>query len=226
MGRMYVSNLEPRALSCESARTEGRQSSLMCDLRERVGLVHKLAQLARSEEFLDGGKYRLGVDQIMRHGLVELRYGHLFLDGPLHADEADPELVFEEFAYTPDTAVAEMVDVVHFSLACPQVQKISYNLDDILIGQDSDVQRCIETEFLVHLQSANRRKIIAFGIEEETAEEFFCSVFGGRLAGPQFFVNLLQCILLRTDLVSEERLSERRQITDVVDEKQIERRNL
>jgi hypothetical protein len=83
------------------------------DLRQRVGLVHELRELRRSEEFADGSHHRLGVDQVVRHGrrhfLVD---GHFFFDCPFHADQADAELVLQQFADRAHPAVAQVIDVV------------------------------------------------------------------------------------------------------------------
>src|SRR5439155_24720401 len=62
MRRVHVAHLEPRALTAEAARSEGAEPPLVGDLRERVRLVHELAQLRGPEELADGGHDRLAVD--------------------------------------------------------------------------------------------------------------------------------------------------------------------
>ena len=54
-----------------------------------------------------------GVDQVARHrGEHVLLNGHLLLDRPLHAFEADAELILEQLADRTHAAVAEVIDVV------------------------------------------------------------------------------------------------------------------
>ena len=112
--RVHVAHLEAGALARQTAWPERREPPLVRDLRERVGLVHELRQLRRPEELANRGHDRLRVDQVVRHGgrhfLVDR---HLFLDRPLHADQADPELVLEQLAHRAHAAVAEVIDVVH-----------------------------------------------------------------------------------------------------------------
>ena len=84
-----------------------------------IGLVHELAQLARTEEFLHNGRHRLWIDKIVRHQGIHLLETHPLLDRPLHANQTDSVLVFQKFANRAHTPISQMVDVVHHPLACP-----------------------------------------------------------------------------------------------------------
>ena len=123
--RVHVAHLEAGALAREAAGPEGRQPPLVRDLGQRVGLVHELRQLRRPEELANRGHDRLRVDQVVRHGgrhfLVDR---HLLLDRPLHADQADPELVLEQLAHRPHPAVAEVIDVVHVHRVLAQLEEV------------------------------------------------------------------------------------------------------
>ena len=122
---VHVAHFESGALAGQTAWSEGRETPLVRDLRERVGLIHELRKLARSEELADGGHHRLGVHQVVRHGrrhfLVDR---HLFLDGALHAHQADAELVFQQFAHRAHAAVAQVIDIVHRADALAQLQQV------------------------------------------------------------------------------------------------------
>ena len=110
---VHVAHLEPGALARQTARSQRREAPLVGDLRQRVGLVHELRELRRAEELLDRRDHRLGVDQVVRHRRVDvLMDRHLLLDGALHADQADAELVLQQLAHRAHAAVAEVVDVV------------------------------------------------------------------------------------------------------------------
>ena len=125
MRGVHVAHFEPGALAGQAAWPEGRETPLVRDLRQRVGLVHELRKLARPEELADGGHHRLGVHQVVRHGrghfLVDR---HLFLDGALHAHQADAELVFQQLAHRAHAAVAQVIDVVHRADAPAQLQQV------------------------------------------------------------------------------------------------------
>ena len=60
---MYVTDLESGSVTGQTAGTKGGKTSLMCQLTERVVLIHKLGQLGRTEELLHGSLYRFNVDQ-------------------------------------------------------------------------------------------------------------------------------------------------------------------
>src|SRR5271169_1483613 len=98
----------------KSPRSEGGQPSFVRYLRQGIGLVHKLAQLARTEKFLDRSHDRFRIDKVMGHCTFEFGQSHLFLDGPLHSHEPYPEMVFQEFSDAAYSSVAQMVDIVDF----------------------------------------------------------------------------------------------------------------
>ena len=55
MGRMHVAHFEAGALAGQTARPKGRQTALVGDFRQRIGLIHKLRQLAGAEELTHRG---------------------------------------------------------------------------------------------------------------------------------------------------------------------------
>ena len=123
-----VADLEPGPLPAQAAGAQGAQAALVGDLGQAVDLVHELGQLGAAEELLEGGDDRLGVDEVLGHGRGQVRGdGHLLLDRPLHAGQADAEGVLDQLADLPDAAVAQVVDVVHGPLALAQLEEV---LDD------------------------------------------------------------------------------------------------
>ncbi len=81
VGRVDVTNLEAGAFTGQAAGAEGREAALVGDLRQRVGLIHELGQLAGTEELLDHRRNRLGVDQVVGHQAVDFLQAHALLDG-------------------------------------------------------------------------------------------------------------------------------------------------
>ena len=140
--RVNVANFEARAFAGQTARSKRRETPLVRDLRERIGLIHELRELARSEELADGGHHRLRIHQVMRHGrrhfLVDR---HLFFDRALHAHQADAELVFEQFADRANAAVAQVIDVVDSANTPAQLQQIEDRVDEVLLIERPLVER-------------------------------------------------------------------------------------
>ena len=94
VGRVNVADLEASALAGQTAGPEGRKATLVGNLRQGVGLVHELRELAGAKILFDDGRDRLGVDEVVGHEGVELlALTHALLDGPLHADKADAVLI-------------------------------------------------------------------------------------------------------------------------------------
>ena len=62
----------------------------------------------------------------MRHGRRHLLvHAHLFLDGALHANQADAELVLQQLAHRAHAAVAEVIDVVDRADALAQLKQVA-----------------------------------------------------------------------------------------------------
>ena len=137
---MDVADFEAGALAGQTARSERRETPFVRDLGERIGLIHELRKLARSEEFADRRHDGLGVHQVVRHGrrhfLVDR---HLFLDRALHADEADAELVFEQFADRAHAAVAEVIDVIDRADALAQFQQVADGVVEVFRMQNARI---------------------------------------------------------------------------------------
>ncbi|EXI74155.1 MAG: hypothetical protein AW07_02293 [Candidatus Accumulibacter sp. SK-11] len=155
--RMHVTHLESGALARQTAGAKRRDATLVGDLGQRVGLVHELRQLARTEELAHGGADRLGVDQIMRHQVVRLGLRQALLDRTLDAHQAGAELVLRQFTDRTYPPVTEMVDVVDLAAAVAQLDEQLDHFDDIARRQGqlfAHLSR--DTETLQRLEQARR----------------------------------------------------------------------
>src|SRR5258708_6370546 len=95
---MHVADVETGTLARQAAWSECGETTLVRDLRKRVGLIHELAELARAEELLDDRADRLVVDQLLRHQRFEILKAHALADRALHAQQPDAVLVLDELA--------------------------------------------------------------------------------------------------------------------------------
>src|SRR6266545_2953094 len=91
--RVHVAHLEAGPLPGQTARAERGQPPPMGQTRQRVGLVHELRQLRRTEELLDRSHHGADVDQGLRRDRLDVLRGHPLADHPLHPGETDPYLV-------------------------------------------------------------------------------------------------------------------------------------
>ena len=137
MRGVHVAHFEAGALARQTARAKRRETPLVRDLRQRIGLVHELRELRGAEELAHGGSRRLGVDQVLRHHGVDIDRGHALLDGALHAQQADAILIFHQFADRAHPAIAEMVDVVDLALAVAQIDQRPDHREDVVLAQDA-----------------------------------------------------------------------------------------
>ncbi len=82
---VHVADLEAGALTGQTTGAQRRQATLVGQARQRVVLVHELAQLAGAEELLDGRHDGTDVDQGLRRDRLNVLGGHPLPDDPLHA---------------------------------------------------------------------------------------------------------------------------------------------
>ena len=189
----------------------------MGDFAQRIGLVHKLRQLRRAEELAHRRRRRLGVDQIVRHDGVDLDRAHALADRALHAQEADAVLVLHQLADRAHPAVAEMVDIVDLAAAVLQLDQHLEDREDVLLAQRAHRVVGLELEARVHLDPADRREIVALGVEEQAVEQRLGGLQGRRLARAHDTVDVDQRVLAGRVLVDRQRVADIRPDRHMVD---------
>ena len=186
----------------------------MRDFRQRVGLVHELRQLRRSEEFADRGHHRLGVDQVVRHRRRHfLVHGHFFFDRPFHADQADAELVFQQFADGTHTAIAEVIDVVNRADILAQFQQVLDRRVKIVRIKRALIEAgrfLILKQLDVELEPAHAREIVLARIEEHALEQRRRRIQRRRIARAQLAVDFNQGFRRTGDRIAPQRLADHR----------------
>ena len=198
VGGMDVADLESGALAGETPWPEGRETALVCQFGERVRLIHELAQLRTAEEITHDGAQRLGVDQLLRGDVIDcgIVEGHALANETLGAGETDAALVGKKFAHSADTAAAEMINVVQHPLALAELEEIAHRLDDIFFPKDPVVDLRIEAELLLDLVATDATEIVTLGVEEEPLEHAAGILDGGRIAGTELAVDVLEGLFL------------------------------
>src|SRR5690606_33393444 len=179
---MHVTNFKASAFTRQTARAECGDTTLVRDLRQRVGLIHELRELARTEELLDGRRNGLGVDQVVRHQVFGFGLAEAFLNCTLDTHQTCAELVLGQFANTTYATVAQMVDVIDLTTAVTQLNQHLDGFKDIFVGERQRAAVVFAvTQTAVDLHPANARKVVRFFAVEETVEQGLDGILGGRL---------------------------------------------
>src|SRR5689334_23979659 len=223
MGRVDVADLDRRALTREAAGAERRQAATVRQARERVRLVHELAELRGAEELLQRGHDRADVDDRLRRDRVRVLGGEALADDALHAVEADAEGLLDELADRAQAAVAEvfvLVEMVGHGLAraghglgrvvlellvvllgqAEELRERDQLLDegdDVVVREGADVEVDVQAQAAVELVAPDAREVVALRVEEELVEERLGVVDRRRLAGALLLEQLDQRALLR-----------------------------
>ena len=85
---------------------------LVREHRQRIGLIDHLRQLAAAEEIFDRRRDALGIDQAARRHVLDVLQAHPLLHGAAELEEALAQFVAGQFVDRPQTAVAQVIDVV------------------------------------------------------------------------------------------------------------------
>ena len=213
---MHVTDFEASAITRETARSERRETSLMCKTREWIGLIHELRELGCSEELLDRCSHWTDVDQGLRRDRLDILCRHTFLDHALHTRETGSDLVLDQLTDATKAAVSEVVDivdldtdltaslvhltaVVHEGVATVECCEISDRRDDVLDSEEILRQFVLDTELLVDLVAADLRKVIALRIEIEILDELESGFLRWRLTRTHLAIDIEECVVLIVD---------------------------
>ena len=110
-----------------------------------------------------------------------------------------------------------MVDVVDFAAAVAQVDQRLDDRQNVLLAQRALRVGRVEVEAHVHLDAADRRKIVALGVEEQRLEHRLRALDRRRLARTHHAIDVEQRVLARGVLVDLERVADVGADVDVVD---------
>src|ERR1019366_1317122 len=138
---VHVSYFEAGSLAAQSAWSQGRETTLVRESRQRVVLVHELAELRGREELLDRRHHGTDVDERLGRDRLDVLGVHALAHDALHARKSGAQGVLDQFAHAADAAVREVVlvvDVVRGLLGgavARQVQQVRRGRQDFSFGE-------------------------------------------------------------------------------------------
>ena len=238
MGRVHVTDFEASSLTRQAAWAKRRDATLVRHFRERIVLVHELAQLRGAEELLHCRRDRLRVNHLLRHDRLALGERQTLLHCALNAHETDAERVLGHFADRANTTVAEVIDIVNHAITVANVDQRLQDIHDVRVEailflvalrelvrttreiqpvvEDSWTDDCIATDTTVELHPANRRQVVALRIEEQVMEQVLCGVLRGRLARTHHAIDFDQRFKASAGRVNAQRIRDIRAAVKVV----------
>src|SRR5680860_290740 len=188
----------------------------MSHFRQRVVLIHKLGQLAGTKELLDRGRNRLGVDQILRHQAFTFRQAQTLTNGSLYTDQTYTELVFSHFTHAPHTAVTEIVDIIHVTLAVTDIDQGLENVDYVVMSQRTFAGTFSTAHAAKELHPANGRQVVTLFREEQVVKQVLCRILGGRLSRTHHPIDLNQGLKRTTSRIDAQGIGHERTAIQIV----------
>ena len=191
---MHIAHVEAGPVAAQAAGAQRAQPALVRQLRQRVGLIHELAQLAAAEELLHRGDDGADVDQRARRRLLGVRDRHALADHALHAQQAHAELVQDQLAHGADAAIAQVVDVVPLVLAVVDPDLLLDDRQHVGQAQRALVRVTAQQrgQPLIELVAPHAAQVVAPRIEEQAVQQPARVVGRRRVAGAQLAVHLQQ----------------------------------
>ena len=161
---VHVAHFEAGTLAGEAARSERRQTTLVRQFGERIGLVHELRELRRAEERLNDGGDGARIHEIVEGDLLGIRVDrHPLLDQSRHTRETNGELVGDQLAHRPDPAIAQLIDIVHITAAFVEFHELPHDLDEVFLREHGGRHRRVEPQTLVDLVATDPTEVVALG---------------------------------------------------------------
>ena len=204
--RVDVTDLHAGTVTGQTTGAECRETTLVRQPGDRVGLVHELAQLGGAEELLQRRDDGADVDQRLRRDRLDVLGRHPLAHHALHPGQTGAELVLDELADRTHPAVAEVVDVVgaHVDDALGRLDLLAAVVQDHDVadrGDDvGDRQRLLvegldQTELLVDLVATDLGEVVALGVEVVVLQQRQRGLTRGRLARAQLAVDVEQRVV-------------------------------
>ena len=216
MSRMNVSDFKACTVAGQTARSQSGQTALVGNFRQRVVLIHKLRQLGRTEKFADNRSNRFCVNQILRLNVVQILRAHSFANGSFHPEQSHTILVFHQFADGTYTTVAEVVNIINFTLAVTQFAKSFNDSQNIVLAQDTICVGSIvkgNVKGNVHFNAADGRQIVTVIVKEQTVKQLIGGFICGRITRAHNAVNIQQSFFAAAVFVAGQSVADIR--TDV-----------
>ena len=200
--RMRRAPRSPR-VRASGRRSERRETTLVRDLRQRIGLVHELRELRGAEELANGSR-RLGVDQVLRHDRVDVDPTTCALDRALHAQQQAEAILVSISSPTERTRRLPRWSMSSISPRPSRRSTSARTTATMSSLRSTRTCRCrrIEVEAHVHLHAADGRRVVALGIEEQRMEHRFRRLDGRRLARTHDAIDVEQRLLARSPFLS------------------------
>ena len=134
VGIVHISHLKACTVATQTAGTQGRHTALVRNLRKGSLLVHKLRQRIRTKVGIDNRRDGLGINKVGRREHLVVAHVHTLTNSASHTRKTNAKLVVELLTYGAHTAVRQVVNIIHLSVAVNQLHQVLDNLNDILFG--------------------------------------------------------------------------------------------
>ena len=109
---MHVAHIKARAFTAETTGTERRQSALVRQFVQRIGLLHELRQLRTAKKLAHRRHNRADVDEIQAASFAQGRE-YSFVRGPhVPGEQTNTQVILDQLAHRFDAAIAQMINII------------------------------------------------------------------------------------------------------------------
>ena len=109
----------------------------------------------------------------------------------------------------PNAPAAEVINIVGHPLPFAQLHQILHGRNEVVLDEDSLLLPDLKSKFLIDLVPSDPSEIITLRIKEEPLEHAASILHGGRIAGAQLAIDILEGLLLIVGGILFQRLDDR-----------------
>ena len=102
----------------------------------------------------------------MRHQALGFGQTQTLLHGTLDAHQADAKHIFGHLTDTTDAPIAQVIDVVHHTVAVADIDQYLQGINNVFFGQYAVTGDGVATDAPIELHTAHRGQIVPFAGEK------------------------------------------------------------
>ncbi len=156
-----ITHIKASTLAPQTARPQGTQRTLVRQLGQRVGLIHKLRKLTTTEELTSGSDHWANVNQRHRCHLFRITNRHTLAHDTLHAQQSHSYLILDQLTDCLDPPVTQVVDIIRLINAIVDHYHVGYDFHQILFSKSTLINGHIKFQAAVQLVASYSAQIIA-----------------------------------------------------------------
>ena len=188
----------------------------MCDLGQRVCLIHKLRQGVRPEKRVHNRRNRLGIDQVDRSKDFIIAHIHAFTHRASHSRQPYAELIIQLLTNCAHTTITQVINIINYSLGVDQLNQVFDDFNDVFFRQHLRVCTNGQIQFAIDTEAPHISQVVTLLREKQIVDHLSGTGIICRICIPQLTIDIQHSFLLRITRILLQRIVDNRVIRQVL----------